>query len=69
MNVASFVIETRDPKLLESTLKGLPMIDAEAGDDFDGQKVTVLVTGNVNFAEHAIRSQGYGNILERTDHV
>lgn len=61
--VADLVVKTAAPALLGDTLNALPMVSAVVAPDFDGSHVTVRITGDVGFAEYAIREQGYGEVV------
>lgn len=59
------VVATRNPQLLDTTIRALPMVAAQVlPDTFDGTKCVVRATGDVKFLKFALANQGYGEVLD-----
>lgn len=68
--VATFIVRTGNPKVLDETVRGLPGIHANVVDDtwnHDQQTCHVHVQGDADFFRYAMATQGYGDVLGEVD--
>jgi hypothetical protein len=57
-------VRTANPKLLDETVKALPMCKAAVLNDYDGTTCTLRVFGGEGFVRFALVNQGYAEIVE-----
>lgn len=57
------VVRTRNPELLDSTVRQLPGAAAVVEGSFNGDTCRVRVFGDPGFMKFAITNQGYGEIV------
>lgn len=60
-------VRTANPKALDATIQGLPMVAAVVVDgSWDGDTCTIRCFGNDGFLRFALTQQGYAEIVEPT---